>query len=506
MLPIHEWKNNIRMTEAHGNRQIHRRRVLNRFLQVNALRGGGEVEHCETLIVGGGITGLYLASQLPNSLVLERRTKVGGKVRTTYNAKGMPLFDDGPWRIHHSHHRMLALLKSLSVDVVKNASSESSSSVPTVSPCKPGLSTFGSNAVVEGIESARKKNVGTGYDGIHMAECTANVYHGQRHKGGDYVYVKGGMRTIVAKLMDKVGHRVQTGCVVTDVVPSPSQYTVHYQILDGSTGTFTASRVIVCAPPEQVDFPTINPWLENQAAAVRSLSLMHVWAKLSTNEQPTGKRVIPDSALSQIIAGDLSEYFQISYSAGDTARFLRDFHLNDPDGFQAYLETEFRKQNNNTTDDRQTLDDVQVRYWNDAVHMWRPILQDSHKSVGDLMHASTEPHPVQLPNLFWAGECFSTHQGWMEGALETAEQVLEKINHPTIVVPRTPDPTGEVVVHGRIVDVRAFQEKHPGSKAAIQKYLGKDATIAFGFIPHPAYAKSYVYMLQQGWAKPLKPW
>ena len=63
MLPIHEWKNNIRMTEAHGNRQLHRRRVLNRFLQVNALRGGGEVEHCETLIVGGGITGLYLASQ-----------------------------------------------------------------------------------------------------------------------------------------------------------------------------------------------------------------------------------------------------------------------------------------------------------------------------------------------------------------------------------------------------------------------------------------------------------
>ena len=496
MLPIHDWKDDIRTTEVHGERQIQRRRVLNQFLKTNVLRGGGEVQHCETLIVGGGIAGLYLAKQLPNSLVLERRTKVGGKVRTTYDDQGKPLFDDGPWRIHHSHHRMLQLLQSLSIETTTNASS-SSSVLPQASACKPGLSTFGSNAVSEGIASARRKNVSTGYDGVHHAECTANVYHGQRHKGGDYLYVNGGMRTIVAKLMEQVGRRVQTGCMVTDVKKMTQGYTIHYQTLDGSTGTFTASNVIVCAPPEHVHFPSISAWLEDQSAAIQSLPLMHVYAKWE-KPPPLGKRVVPDSALSQVIAGDLSDYFQLSYSAGDTARFLRDFHLNDPTGFRAHLLDEYRT---HVDGNAPAVSDLQVRYWNDAVHMWRPILADSNKSVGELMQASVEPHPVQLPNLYWAGECFSTHQGWMEGALETADTVLHRMQHPLAVSTRSPDPAGEVVVHGRIVDVRNFQDKHPGSKAAIEKYLGQDATTAFGFIPHPAYAKSYVYMLQQGWAK-----
>ena len=62
---------------------------------------------------------------------------------------------------------------------------------------------------------------------------------------------------------------------------------------------------------------------------------MHVYAKWE--KPPPLETGGPRRALSQVIAGDLSDYFQLSYSAGDTARFLRDFHLNDPTGFRAHL-------------------------------------------------------------------------------------------------------------------------------------------------------------------------
>ena len=45
-----------------------------------------------------------------------------------------------------------------------------------------------------------------------------------------------------------------------------------------------------------------------------------------------------------------------------------------------------------------------------------------------MCNQSIEPHPMMLPNFFVCGETFSTHQGWLEGALETSEMVLKAIS------------------------------------------------------------------------------
>ena len=253
MLPIHDWKDDIRTTEVHGERQIQRRRVLNQFLKTNVLRGGGEVQHCETLIVGGGIAGLYLAKQLPNSLVLERRTKVGGKVRTTYDDPGKPLFDDGPWRIHHSHHRMLQLLQSLSIETTTNASS-SSSVLPQASACKPGTVHVWLQCGV------RRHCVGPSQERVHRVRWGApRRVHCERvprsAPQGWGLPVRQRRNANHCCQVDGAGRATGPNRVHGDRrKENDARYTIHYQTLDGSTGTFTASNVIVCAPQSTCTF------------------------------------------------------------------------------------------------------------------------------------------------------------------------------------------------------------------------------------------------------------
>jgi len=93
------------------------------------------------------------------------------------------------------------------------------------------------------------------------------------------------------------------------------------------------------------------------------------------------------------------------------------------------------------------------------------------------------------------GEAFSSVQGWIEGALETAELACIAMRKP-MKRWRTTLRKGEVMVEGRVVNVGTFSNVHPGTKQAIQKYMGKDVTKIFSHI-HPSYSWGIVFALQR---------
>ena len=105
------------------------------------------------------------------------------------------------------------------------------------------------------------------------------------------------------------------------------------------------------------------------------------------------------------------------------------------------------------------------------------------------------PHPNRLPGLYWVGEAFSSIQGRIEGALETAEMACAAARRPLRRWRSRPG-KGELLVEGRVIDVRAFSKVHPGSRQAIEKYMGKDATKVFKHI-HPNYVWAIVFGLQR---------
>ncbi len=449
----------------------------------------------DTVIIGASVAGLFLATKIQKCIVLERRHKVGGKVRTT-NDKNSPQFDDGPWRFHDTHENMKNLLEEYKIGFKENTSHAKKIEEKFDSKCKAGLSTFGSNAFHHNIQTARDNSIKSGYDGMAYADCGGNVYHGQRHQEGKYYYVENGMREIVTKLFEKVEEKVKTESMVVDIKKHENGFTITY-IHDKQTKSLICTKVILCTPAEKLEFPSIDKYLRPIRSSVECVPLMHVYAKLNKGKLPPMYKIDPSSHNTQIISGDLSDYFQLSYTGGRTAMYLRDLYLNYPKDFKTKLIDDFKRLLPEYDVD---ADSIQVRYWDEAVHFWRPILNISGKSISNLSSQSIEPHPLILKNLYLCGESFSTKQGWIEGALETAKEVLKRIETPKEVSVSAPD-TNSLSIDGRVIDVSQFKEIHPGSTEAIQNFVGKDASFKFQSIGHPPYAYSYLFQLQKGYTK-----
>ena len=487
-------KNNY-LREENGRKNISRRRVVNNILR--KLQAGG----VDTVIVGASVAGLYLANEIEDCIVLERRKKVGGKVRTSkeYDNNTNPnpiLFDDGPWRFHQSHTILKQLLDDHEIEYTKNSSYKKKKKETFNSPCKKGLSTFGSNAFDKGIETARENNIKSGYDGMAYADCGGNVYHGQRHKEGTYYFVTKGMRKIVDKLYKPIASKVSTNCMVVDIRKNNDDFTVIYLDSNGNTIELPCKNVILCAPAEKLVFPSIDKYIRPIRSSVESVPLMHVYAKLEGGEKlPPTYIIDPNLAITQIISGDYSSnYFQISYTGGRTAMYLRDLHLNYPEEFTEQIVKEFEK---HFPDNKVDTKSIEVRYWDQAVHFWRPILKISGKNISDLSDQSIEPHPLALKGLYLCGESFSTKQGWIEGSLETAEKVLQRMKSQSNVLATELD-ENSLLIDGRVINVAQFKDIHPGSKTAIEGFLNKDASLKYQQIGHPPYAYGYLFQLQKG--------
>ena len=145
----------------------------------------------------------------------------------------------------------------------------------------------------------------------------------------------------------------------------------------------------------------------------------------------------------------------------------------------------------------QILDDVRMHFWEHAYHMWVPTPNF------DLNHAimfTHEPHPIKLPQVFLAGEAFSEHQAWMEGAISTAERVLFAIDQGQRPRTRLPNPSTEVVLDGRILDVSKWKTAHPGGVAAITNHMrDEDLKQLWEHIHSSDRAWAIVLSLQRGW-------
>jgi hypothetical protein len=502
MISVHEIKATV-LKEENGKKNINVRRQTNKLLQSVIVGGAGNIQECDTIIVGGGLGGLYLASKIDASIVLERRIKTGGKIRTTVSSENKPLFDDGPWRIHESHSRCIHLVEN-ELSGVKRPNHSSIDLPSTETQCMAGLSTFGSIAYKKGIPEARKQNIVSGYDGISFADCASNVYHGQRHENGQYYFVEGGMKSIVDKLKNKVGtHRIRTGCLVEDIKKVENKYTVLYNTSQNKQNTIKCNRIILCIPPEQIIMPSIQRWCLPVIHSIKSVPLMHVYVRCKTEKKtiPNSTYVVkPEISITQIISGDLSMYFQISYTAGETAIYLRDLHLNYPDEFRKKITEEFHTvfDAEEYPIDVNDANSFHVRFWNDAVHFWRPILGIAHKTIADISKGCTEIHPTALPRIYVCGEAYSTNQGWMEGVLETAEFCLERIKQESKEKKRMALTDNDIVIDGRIIDIERFKHIHPGSINALLPSIKKDGTSRFNMVGHPPYAYGYLLQLQRG--------
>ena len=452
------------------------------------------MKHYDLVIIGGGMAGSYLAQHFKDQdfCLFEASYKLGGR-HWTVSKNEHVLYEAGAWRLHSSHKRMLKLLKKYQLNVREfedqKASQEEIVGTKGLTKLDDLILKYDGN-----IKKALIDELKTGYQGAYENESSTHPYR-TKTKEGKYYVIEEGQEEIIKRLtqgLDK--ERIKLHHRVMDIEKKRNKYLL--TVLEGSDDKitkhfFTATKVISCiAQFDAWAWQIVQAYLYPLMNAVFPHPLHHIYAKGKIDLK--GKRKNSNSVIQQEIKPTHDkEWFQVSYTAGRAAEFWNRYKLKFGDRKLKSLLEKY-------TDSK--LDEIKSYHWTNGYHMWRAVPDfDLKKAV----NYSIEPNPVILPNFYWAGECFSSFQGWSEGALETADLVIKVMEEKTHLVPiykRVPkDFTEWMVFDHRILNVKSWKYVHPGSKELIEKHIKEDISEWFRYIKHSEISWAELYALQIGY-------
>lgn len=470
-------------------------------------------------IVGGGVAGLYLCEQLSYNyriILIEKRSKVGGRVKTirATTPDQHVKYEAGPWRISSSHHRMTKLLRQYGCgysaipsdhkDALHLPTRHNRSVKVHSTPSRCNLSTFDYNLYQASATSAVEHEWSTGYAGIHDAHHHTQPYSA---KGSFYV-VNDGIDTLLQKMEDHVKTKnnvdIYNETLVLDIKRKSKKYHIITDSHIQSHQRIACDRVIITAPPHNwYRWTHIYEHIKPLAASVTTLALNHIYAT-NRSRQPvrilnrTKFHIKTQGPLAQVISSShQNKWFQVSYSAGRLANFWYHLELCGTNKLRKKLQIELTSMMRQLHSPPIQLGHIECHYKRHAVHMWRPTYGFRLQSA---VRRAIYPHPIALPGLYVAGEAFSSYQGWMEGAIETADKVIDQLIQPAMTkfVPVSSIPFEYVIYDHRIIRVDKWKQRHPGSRQVIENVLHKDVTKVFQHI-HPNETSAILFTLQTHW-------
>lgn len=448
----------------------------------------------EILVVGAGLAGLVLARALSRRghsvAVLEASPRPGGRIRTVYEDDARIAYESGPWRVPETHARVRALFEEMGVALAPMETPPLKHPAAATA-VMPGLTTWDVHALAaRNPLVADERDLGTGYaDETHSASGSAPY---QAAEATTFFVAPGGFSRLVARLAEDL--RVSFDHRVVDVTRTPEgTYQVTVSVRTGHNDfrqtTKTCNTLFVCVPPRAFRAWTIlRKHARSVACAVEEGALHHVY--VASPEAPRGVHQ-QHPLLGQVVSSQYahSDWFQASYSGGRLARFWHHLRMASPSEYWATLRDELRRSMGLAVSSEAR---ERSHYWPAAYHVWRPVVGfDLARAV----LAAVKPNPERLPGVYVAGEAFSSHQAWMEGALETAELALASFDGR--ISPRCAVPTDEWVrVEGHFVDVREWMGRHPGGVGPLQNHLGEDVTDLMSHVGHSDHAWATVHSLK----------
>ena len=458
------------------------------------------------IIIGGGLAGSYLANNLTKAKIdfylLEASYKLGGRHLSIKDKKEEVLYEAGAWRVHNSHTRILALCKKLGL-TLEYLEKQSK-------PLRDPKGTKGLSKLDETIlknegdmTKALFEELKTGYQGSYDSVSTTNPY-GVTTKEGEFYTIKEGQEAIIERLVEnlnqdniKLQHRVQ------DIVRKDGHYilTVLYTDKNGEIREKKIKAKFVFSCVAQFDawsWTVVQQYLYPLLNSVKPIALNHIYVKGQKPENIKNLRKVPKSVLQQIIPSTHNqEWYQISYSAGRAAMFWYNYKLK-------YGERKMK----NLLEEYSGMEFKEVKdyFWSHAYHLW---LTTPNFNLEKAVKNSILPNPIKLPQFWWAGECFSSFQGWSEGALETCEMVLKSFygdgNGYMPIYKNVPSKYTEYLIFDNtILDVKSWKNVHPGSKALIVKHMGEDISKRFRYIKHSELSWAALYSLRVGFLEKSK--
>ena len=443
--------------------------------------------HIDNIVIGAGMAGSYMAHYLDKEnkkfIILESSYKTGGRHQTE-RVKKEVLFEKGAWRVHSSHKRMIELCKKLKLTLREFERNKS---------CKKyqiaGLSTLDTIILEQdgNIKKSFEKELDTGYQGVFEGDSTSNPYGVEEE--GTYYIIEEGQEELVDRLLKNLGKKIYLNHKVVDIVREKNGYKLNI-LHNDKEKTFYCKHIFTSQYKYELSkMKSIQTYIQPLVDSVIPISLNHIYAyteqKLNIGKKD---RVINNNFLSQIIKPTHEKnWFQVSYSCGRIAEFWNRYILK-------YGKEKTKKLIQKYVDI--DIKDIKNYYWTYAFHMWRPVPNFNIKKAVDF---SIQPNPVKLNNFFIVGECFSSFQGWSEGALETCQKAIEIYGGKNLkIYDNIPKQLSNYFIYNNIIiDVKNWKNFHPGGKDNI----GKDISKLFIFINHSELSWAVLYSYYFGYIK-----
>lgn len=400
----------------------------------------------DILIIGGGISGLYCALKLSRKyklLLLDERNYLGGRIHTHRR----PQYEIGATRYHNKHKHLCVLIDKYKLNGYPL--SKDMDYLDSKQGYIPRAKEFFNNAILDILTKSNKldtqylqsitfKTLCEKYYskddvnflinvlGYKTKFINMNAYEGCNILSSDYgsqqyYTIAEGLQTLCDKMVKTIlsnKGNILKNKVVTNVLEYGEQY-----LVKANSQTYLSNKIIFAIQPHQMKhFQVLNPVISN-LNSVSSYPLLKIYAKFPVSDKGVWfknmKNTTTNSFLNQIIPiSEKNGLILISYTNGsDVTHFLQENNiLKSNKEIEKIVIDECKK----LFKDRRITKPIYFKchYWEQGNHYWKTTY-DSDKISYEMINPVT--------NIYTCGEGFSKKQGWIEGALETAQLVINKL-------------------------------------------------------------------------------
>ena len=404
----------------------------------------------DIIIIGGGISGLFLAYKLINTnlkvIVFEGSNTLGGRIKTIY--KNGDIFEAGAARIHHTHGKIISLIHDLDLrdeliklptkidSILRNK--KSNFPYQTTNKKHPAFQLLKASKLFESqFEKKQLESItffqyltliydhetalyikdSFGYDSeftILNASSALNMFQDDFFGKNEYYTLKNGLSKVIQKLEDEISKSriiIKKNSMVDEIYDN--------FIVTKKKERFYFNHLISTIP--KYPLQKFNLFKEFQLLnSVSTIPLLRIYAKYPTKDLwfKNIQRTVTDNYIRQIIPINYETgLIMISYTDGDNAKLWSKYHSLGDKFLLAAIHKEINELFQITPPDPEY---ISVHYWDEGVHFW-DTFQDSH----NLYQKILKPFPKK--EIYICGESYSLKQGWIEGSLESCYSVIEKL-------------------------------------------------------------------------------
>ena len=378
----------------------------------------------DVIVVGAGIAGIHVASTLSkyhHVLLIESNPYLGGRIYT----HKIPHYEVGAGRFNVNHKILISLLKKHHLTSIPLNSHFEYLEMPDaeeyyLSTMKklidvkltPDLYDISFYNYCKESLTQKEVNLLIHIFGYYSEFKTMNAYdaiQSFRHDflNQSYFTVKEGLSELCNRMIEDTKVEVRLNTLVKKIYYKDGLYHVNDEI---------TKKLVLAIPPGSLrDFPLLKPIFPLLKGIV-SCSLMRIYAIYDEVWFKGMPRMTTSSLLRHIIPIDeKTGLIMISYVDGED---LRPFMNGDKLKPKSVIKSMIQKELHRLFPDKKIHNPSYFRchYWEVGTHALKPKYPDYRKEYVNPMK-----------NLYLCGEAYSHRYAWMEGALESATEVLRKI-------------------------------------------------------------------------------